>query len=185
MNITEDKKNFFYVVILILTLITVIVGAAFAIYTFLHSQEEGSSNVYTGTLALEYKSGTRIFLKSIYPSHDPKIDTEDNVYKNIFTIKNTGTLDGILRVIVDIRKNEFTNNALKYKLFSNDGNEIIKGDIPKEGNFEVASNILLPGNTESEFTLIIWLEETGENQNTEMRKTLLGAIKAEVNQKID
>ena len=60
MNINEEKKNFFYIILMILTLITVIIGAAFAIYTFLHSQKEGSTNVYTGTLSIEYKEGTKI-----------------------------------------------------------------------------------------------------------------------------
>ena len=185
MNITEEKKNFFYVIILILTLITVIIGAAFAIYTFLHSQTEGSSNVYTGTLSLEYKEGTRIYLKNIYPIYNPGIDATENVYKNVFRIKNTGTLDGILKVSIDIRKNEFEEESLKYKLFSSEGNELTTGNVPKSGTFEVVSNLLLESESTTEFTLIIWLKETGENQNNEMRKSLTGSIKAEANQKID
>ena len=56
----KDKKDLFYIVVLILTFVAVIVGATFAIYTFLHRQEEGSSAVYTGTLAIEYLSGNII-----------------------------------------------------------------------------------------------------------------------------
>ncbi len=185
MNINEEKKNFFYIVLMILTLITVIIGAAFAIYTFLHSQKEGSTNVYTGTLSIEYKEGTKIHLNNIHPIYNPTINSVDDVYRNTFKITNTGTLDGVLRINVEIRINEFTANALKYKVFSSEGNELTTGNVPKEGEFEVINNVLLPSENSIELTLLIWLEETGENQNIEMRKTLLGSVRADVSQKRD
>ena len=185
MNTTADKKNFFYITILILTLVAVIVGAAFAIYNFLHSQEEGSSTVYTGTLSIEYLSGNIINLHDIFPINDPKFETEENVYKNKFQVSNTGTLDGILTVNMEITKNQFSEGSLKYKLFNSEGELLTTGIVPRSGNVEIANSILLESEKSVEFTLIIWLEETGENQNQEMRKELVGLIKADANQKRD
>ena len=185
MNTTDDKKNFYYVAILILTLIAVIVGATFAVYNFLHSQKEGGSKVYTGTLAIEYFSGNIINLNEIFPTTDPEYDEENNVYKNKFKVTNTGTLDGILSVNVEIIKNEFSAGTLKYKLFNSEGEVITTGEIPKKDSIEIANSILLSATESAEFTLIIWLEESGENQNEEMRKELIGLIKADANQKRD
>lgn len=182
---TEEKKNFFYIVMMILTLVTVIIGAAFAAYTFLHSQKEGSSNVYTGTLSIQYKSGTKIRLKEIYPIKNPNLDTVDNVYRNSFSVTNTGTLDGVLRISIDISLNEFTSNSLKYKVYSGTGNELTTGSIPKEPTIEIINNVLLPSNNTSDFEVLIWLDETDEDQNIEMRKMLLGSIRADVSQKRD
>ena len=38
---SNDKKNFFYIVILILTLITMIVGITFALYSLMANPKEG------------------------------------------------------------------------------------------------------------------------------------------------
>ena len=185
MNSAEDKKNFFYITILILTLVAVIVGAAFAIYTFLHSQEEGSSTVYTGTLSIEYLSGNIINLHNIYPITKPRFETEENVYKNTFKVTNTGTLKAVIAIYLDINSNTFSEGALKYKIFNSEGEELITGDVPTEGSTEIANNILLEKESTAEFTLMIWLEETGDLQNEEMRKALTGSIRANANQKID
>lgn len=184
-NNPEEKKNLFYVVLLILTLVTVIIGAAFAAYTFLHSQKEGSSNVYTGTLVIEYQEGTRIYINNIFPTSDPQVTDTENIYKNNFRIKNNGILDGILRLNIEITRNEFVEGSLKYKLFSSSGVELIAGDVPTEGNFEIINNVLIESKSTVEFILAIWLDETGEIQNDEMGKMLVGNIRADVSQKLD
>ena len=65
-NNTADKKDIFYIIVLILTFITVIVGATFALYAFIFSQKEGTSAVYTGTLSIEYLSGNIIKVNDKY-----------------------------------------------------------------------------------------------------------------------
>ena len=84
MNNVANKKDFFYIIVLILTFITAIVGATFALYTFIFSQKEGSSAVYTGTLSIEYLSGEIISFNLLYPTEKPSMGTEKNVYKNNF-----------------------------------------------------------------------------------------------------
>lgn len=185
MNNTAGKKDFFYVVVLILTFIVVVIGATMAVYYFLHRQEEGSSYVYTGTLGIEYLSGEIINFHLLYPTYDPSFDEEDNVYKNNFRVTNTGTLDSVVTVNVDVNRNDFSDDVIMYKIFNVDGEELIKGKLNGTGKIEVADNIILEHGSLMEFTMVIWIQETGENQNKEMRKSLMGTIKVDANQKID
>lgn len=185
MNNTAEKKDFFYVIVLILTFIAVIVGAAFAIYTFLHRQEEGSSAVYTGTLSIEYLSGNIINCNLLYPTESPTYNETENVYKNSFKVTNIGTLDSIITVNVEINRNEFSDEVLKYKLFNSTGEEIETGNLSGTGEKKLTENISLPHDSETEFTLLVWIQETGENQNEEMKKNLNGTLKVDANQKIE
>ena len=172
-------------VVLILTFITVIVGATFALYAFIFSQEEGSSAVYTGTLSIEYLSGEIINFNLLYPTEKPTFDTEKNVYKNNFKVTNTGSLDSIIEIEIDIKENEFSNKTLRYSLYSDEENEIAEGYIEGNISSKIASNIILKNNETANYTLIIWLAENGENQNEEMKKSLTGLIRVDAVQKID
>ena len=185
MNNTAGKKDFFYIIVLILTFITVIVGATFALYTFIFNQEEGTSAVYTGTLSIEYLTGDIINCNLLYPTEKPTLETEKNVYKNKFRVKNTGSLDSKLEIIVEINNNEFSNKTLKFSLYNEKEEEISEGYIEGKISSTLASNIELKNNTTEEYTLIIWIAENGENQNKEMRKNLTGLIKVDASQKID
>ena len=185
MNKTADKKDLFYMIVLILTLVAVIIGATFAAYYFLHRQEEGSSTVYTGTLSIEYLSGNIIDFHLLTPTTDPTYEDTENVYKNNFKVTNTGSLESILTVNVDVNKNEFSDNIIMYKLYGAEGEEIQTGSFAGKGLTELVNNISLPSDTTVEYTLIIWLKETGLNQNEEMKKQLTGTIKVDAEQRID
>lgn len=185
MNNTANKKDIFYIIVLMLTFITVIVGATFALYAFIFSQEEGTSAVYTGTLSIEYLSGEIINFNLLYPTEKPTFDTENNVYKNKFKVTNTGSLDSLITIEIEIKENEFSNKTLQYSLYNGEETEVAEGYI--EGNYSstIASNIVLKNNETVDYTLIIWMTETGENQNKEMRKSLTGLIRVDAAQKID
>ena len=185
MNNTANKKDFFYIVILILTFIVVIIGATIAAFYFLNRQKEGSSSVYTGTLGIEYLSGEIIDFHLLYPTLEPSYEDTDNVYKNNFRVTNTGSLDSIITVSVDVNNNDFTDGVIFYKLFNGSGEELIKGNLNGEGKLEIANNIVLEHESVTEFTLMIWINETGVLQNEEMRKSLTGTIIVDANQKID
>ena len=185
MNSSANKKDFFYVVVLILTFITVVVGMTFAIYYWIFSQEEGSSAVYTGTLSIDYLSGNLIDFHLLYPSLEPDVNATENVYRNEFKITNTGTLDGIMQVSLDILINEFSNDTLKYILFDLDGNPLSTGYVNGTGDIVISNNVLIPGNTSQNYILIIWLNENFQEQNEEMKKYLTGSIAADAVQKKD
>lgn len=183
MNTTANKKDFFYIVVLILTFITVILGATFALYSLIFSHEEGSSAVYTGNLSIEYLSGDIINCNFLKPTEEVNLESNTNVYKNNFRVTNSGTLDSLLSVILEINKNEFSNNTVMYSLY--DGEELLIEDF-LHGNSEIIldNKILLKREDTKNFTLVIWLKENGENQNEEMRKNLIGQIRVDASQKI-
>ena len=180
-----NRKDFFYIVILILTFITVIVGTAFALYTFIFSQKEGTSAVYTGTLSVEYLSGNIIDCNYLYPVDNPKVTDEKNVYKNTFRVKNTGSLDSLLQIKININSNEFSSGTLMYSIYGTSGDELSNGYIEGSTSSIVANNIELKNNSSEEFTLIIWIKESGENQNSEMKKNLSGTIQVDASQKLN
>lgn len=182
---TRKKKDFFYIIILLLTLLVVIVGATIAAFYFLKQHDEGASNVYTGTLAISYLSGDLIDFNLLYPTYNPGYDTKEDVYRNTFKVKNMGTLDSVISVSVDINENEFSDDLIMYKFFNNDKEEISKGTFSGTGENVVASNVILEAEKEVEYTLVVWLKETGVNQNEEMRRNLTGKIKVDANQKVD
>lgn len=185
MNNTADKKDIFYIIVLILTFITVIVGTAFAIYSFIFSQKEGSSAVYTGTLSIEYLSGQIINCNLLYPTEKPDVNAEKNIYKNNFRIKNTGSLDSAVDISIQINQNEFSNGTLKYALYNSEDTELSEGFIQGETSSNIISNMTLENNATEEFTLLIWIAENGQNQNAEMKKNLTGLIKVDANQKLE
>ena len=60
MESSIKKKNLFYTIVLILTLIVMIVGATLAYYKLVASQKEDSTVLYTGTLQIQYLDGVYI-----------------------------------------------------------------------------------------------------------------------------
>lgn len=194
MNNTANKKDVFYIIVLILTFITVIVGATFAIYAFIFQQEEGTSAVYTGTLNIEYLSGEIISVGLLYPREKPNLDETHNVYKNNFKVTNTGSLDSVIEVFIDIKENQFSNKTLEYALYDEEGEEISTGYVEGRNSNSIANNIELKGYKINEdnkvyetktYTLLIWIRDNGENQNEEMKKILTGLIRVDAQQKIE
>lgn len=192
MNNTANKKDVFYIIVLILTFITVIVGATFAIYSFVFEQQKGVSAVYTGTLNIEYLSGEIISVGRLYPREKPSLDEKHNIYVNNFKVTNTGTLDSEIEVFIDIRENTFKfKDILEYSLYDEEGNEISSGYIDGKEQIKIASNIELKGYeineegikeyTTGSYTLLIWLNDNGKEQNDDMNKILTGQIRVEAN----
>lgn len=184
MNTTASKKDFFYIIVLILTFITVVIGATFAIYSLIFSHEEGSSSVYTGTLSIEYLSGEIINCNLLTPMEELILEDESNIYKNKFRVRNIGSLDSKISIVLEINTNEFSNETIMYSLYDDEG---LLAESFLEGSNELvlSRNIDLLHDETKNYTLIIWLKENGENQNKEMRKDLIGQIRVDASQKID
>lgn len=182
MNTAANKKDFFYIIVLILTFITVILGATFALYSLIFSHKEGSSAVYTGSLSIEYLSGDIIKCNFLKPMEKVRLDDDKNVYRNNFRVTNTGTLDSLLSVILEINENEFSNNTVMYSLYDDEG-LLIEDFLEGSSEIILDSKILLKREDTKNFTLVIWLKESGENQNEEMRKNLIGQIRVDASQK--
>ena len=194
LNNTANKKDIFYLVVLLLTFITVIVGATFALYAFVFKQEEGASAVYTGTLSIQYLSGEIISPHSMYPIEKPTIDTEKNVYKNEFKVTNHGSLNCLLDIKIEIKDNTFPyddkkkTGPLKYSLYNSNGGELSEGTIDNKSEiFTIADNITLEHNDFESFTLIIWIQnDPDKNQIKDVNgKILTGRIRVDAIQKVD
>lgn len=170
------KKNLFYMIVLILTLITLLVGVTLTYYKYLASQKEDSTVLYTGTLAIEYIDGVYIKDPELYPMDNVTYETTENVYRNNFAVTSTGTLDQTIWIDVDITENLFKENALKYAIFNSEGVEMTRGYVPQKGKFNIGSNLYLASNGTTKYTLIIWLDNTKYNQNFEMGTIVTGRI---------
>ncbi len=153
-----------------------IIGATLAYFKFVAGQKEESTVLYTGTLAIEYIDGVYIKDPELYPLNYVNYNTYQRVYRNSFAITSTGTLDQTIWVDVDITKNEFRENALKFVIFNSEGVEMTRGYVPQSGKFNIASNLYLASNATTTYTLIIWLDNTNYNQNFEMGNGVTGRI---------
>lgn len=206
MNNTANKKDIFYIIVLILTFITVIVGATFAIYSFVTEQKKGVSAVYTGTFTTQYINGDVIGGVGLYPREKPNLEETQNVHKNTFKISNTGSLDGrIDEIILEIYRNDFETKRLEsgtrnkniilyYSLYDKEKVEIATGKIggydikpieqgPSEVTIANNSNAMkIESNETEEYTLLIWLHDDGELQDEYKEKEFIGKIRAELYQ---
>lgn len=111
--------------------------------------------------------------------------TDDkNVYKNTFKVRNTGSLDSLLKININLNSNEFSDGTLMYSIYNSSGEELANGYIGRRDTTIIANDIELKNNSTEEFTLIIWIKESGENQNSEMKKSLNGTIQVDASQKL-
>ena len=178
----NNKKNVFYIISLILTLLVFVAASTFAYFSVVASREKDSTKIYTGTVMINYHQGDVIKGEKIVPSSDfdgskePNINTELNVYKNNFSVSNSGTLPVKLDISIDISNNEFSHNILKYILFDSNGGKLATGSIPKSDKLNIISNLYLKNNSNNNYTLTIWLEDNGTDQNIEQGRTFSGKI---------
>lgn len=175
---SQEKKKIFYLVVLVLTLITMLIGTVFGIYSLIASQKEDDTKLYTGTLQINYIDGVYIRNPELIPTKNVDFSTYKGVYRNNFQIASSGTLDQIINLDLEISKNEFIESALKYAIYNSKGNELASGFVPKTGKVNLASNMYLASGSIATYTLIIWLDNTNYNQNSEMGKIITGKINA-------
>lgn len=173
---SAEKKKVFYMIVLILTLVAMIIGATLAYFSLVSSQKEEGTILYTGTLEINYIDGVYIKNPTLYPLSNVNYYTYDNVYRNSFIVKSSGTLDQTLKIDLNISKNEFNEDALKYVIYNDKGYEMGQGYVPNSGSVNIANNMYLKSNDSARYTLIIWLDNTNYNQNFEMGNTVTGSI---------
>lgn len=173
---SNSKKTIFYFAVLILTLITLVIGVVFAIYSLFASQREEGTVLYTGKLEINYIDGTYIKNPKLYPKKSVTYSTTEDVYRNTFTIESTGNLDMTMRVDLDVAANGFESNALKYVIYNNSGQALKNGYVVKSGIMTLVDNVYLPVDGEATYTLIIFLDDKEYNQNFEFGKTITGKI---------
>ena len=136
MESSESKKRIFYMIVLILTLLTMIIGATLAYFSLIASQKEEGTVLYTGKLEINYIDGVYIKNPELFPLDTPNYNTTKGVYRNSFKVASSGTLDQTISLEIEIGVNEFSESALKYIIFNDKGEKITSGDMPKTGKKE-------------------------------------------------
>ena len=176
MESSESKKSIFYMIVLILTLITMIIGATLAYFKLLSSQKEEGTVLYTGKLEINYIDGVYIRNPELMPMKEPNYNTYKDVYRNSFAVSSSGTLEQTISLELEVTTNEFRDGAMRYVVFNDKGQKITTGYIPKSGKVTLASDMYLEATGTAKYTLIIWLHNTNYNQNFEMGNTIVGKI---------
>ena len=178
MENSKNKKDIFYFVVLILTLITMTIGITFTYFSMIAKEKDDGTRIQTGTLAINYIEGKTINTYALMPINEPTLNTKYSVYKKEFYVSSTGTLDQTLDLYINITKNEFSPNALKYALYNSLNRKIADGYIPVEAGEKILmrSGVYLKNNTTEKFTVLIWLQENNQNQDHEMGNTFIGGF---------
>lgn len=180
----ENKKNIFYTAMLVLTLIITLIGTVYALGILMKSQEEGSSAIYTGTLAIDYITGREVNC-SLMPMYTPADVDAFGAYTNTFSITSSGTLNSIVKIDLEINRNEFPNEYIRYALYNENKEIISHGNINGTSTITLAKNVLIKTTETATYTLQIWLEETGEDQTAYMKKHVTGKINVDAIQEIE
>lgn len=178
-----DKKNMYYVIMLVMTLIIMLIGVTFALYGMLKSAKEDSTKLYTGKIEINYKDGTYIKNPNLWPTTEPSYQTTSNkVYKNSFSVISSSTIDQTIDVKLNVNINEFTPEVIKYSLYNSKGDKLNTGTVPNNGSITLLSNNYLAKDAVADYTLIIWLDEKNYNQNNEQGKKLQASIEVNAQQ---
>ena len=178
MDSSRSKKNdIFYLILLVFTLITMIIGITFTSFMLFTTEKEDDTRVETGSIAINYIDGKDINTYALLPISEPNLNTKYSTYKKNFAITSSGsTIDQNFDIYIDVANNEFSNNALGFILYDANGNVVSRGTIPSSGRVLVASSISLKSNETLNYTLLIWLQDNNDNQDYEQGKSFTGGF---------
>lgn len=153
-----------------------IIGVTFTYMSLLAKEEDDSTVIKTGILSVKYIDGPDINAFSLVPMKEANLDTKDFVYKKKFSVYSDGTLEQNFDIFVDVNKNEFEDNFLIYSLYNKNGQKISSGYLPKSGTLQILSNEYLNVEETKDYTLLIWLKENNQDQNSEQLKKFKAAL---------
>lgn len=178
MNDSKSKKDIFYFILLILTMITMVVGITFTYFSMIASEKEDSTKVQVGSLSINYIDGKAIDTYALLPINEPTLNTKYSVYKKKFSVSSDGTLDQTLDLYINVTKNEFADGALKFAIYNSSNRKMATGYIPNTEGAKVlmASGVYLQNNSTEDFTVLIWLQENNQNQDYEQGKIFVGGF---------
>lgn len=178
MDSSRSKKNdIFYLILLVFTLITMIIGITFTSFMLFTTEKDDDTRVETGSIAINYIDGKDINTYALLPISEPNLNTKYSTYKKNFAITSSGsTIDQNFDIYIDVANNEFSNNALGFILYDANGNVVSRGTIPSSGRVLVASSISLKSNETLNYTLLIWLQDNNDNQDYEQGKSFTGGF---------
>jgi len=167
----------------VVSLLLITIGLSFAYFTSNITNTEDSTTIHAsgGVMNIHYDGGENINTPNIFPSNIPF------AIKNFTLTGKSTTNDNInYHIILVIEENTFTNNAITYKLISNnrDNNGVIAPSTNELGITTGSQEIFLgDGTFESPvdndvhlYTLELYFPDTVKNQNEDMNKTFRAYI---------
>lgn len=168
-----SSKDIFYLVILIISLIIMVSSVTIAYFALVASQNKDDTKIYTGSLVINFIDGQIINSPKFIPRNEPNtIDDIENCYVSNFEVESAGSLDQTIDIYMEIINNEFDRNAIKYVLFDEFGNKLTTGAIADASQVYISSGEYLASGETKKYTLMLYLEETGVNQDDQQGKKL-------------
>lgn len=181
----KEKNKIIYISLLFLLLILLIIGITYAYFNLTLTQEKDDTKIYSGNLAIEYVDGDVINNPKLKPVINPSLKNNNGVYIKSFKVYPSGNFDQNIDISLKINKNTFSEGTLNYILYNNVGVKVSSGMLSQSGNITIGDDIYMEKGIEKEFKILIWLKETGTNQNSEQGKEIIAAIELNGVQVVD
>ena len=157
-NKTNNKNTYAQIVVLGITLLVILLGASYGFLSSLNVSKN-KTEVVSGTLTIEYEDSNNINLGNASPLTD---EEGMKLTPYIFTIKNTGTLDGKYNVSLDEKDgNTLDKRYIKYSVKESDGEWSTPAYL-NTGLLLTSSKIIKSGE-EVTYQLKMWLDEKAGN----------------------
>ena len=175
MNIKFNKKEKIILVVYLFVILILGAGITYSFFLLADRAKEDSTKVYAGKLDVNYIEGSQVIADILYPIPEPNSNVEKDVYKNRFTVSSEGTLEQNISINFQVSRNEFSKDAIKYALYDGDGTKLATGYL-NQGMVTLIDNLYFKEVESRDFVLILWLQETPEDQSIEQGNKLAGRI---------
>ena len=137
MESSKNRRDIFYLILLVLTLITMLVGITFTYFSLLSSEKEDSTRIKTGTISINYVDGREINTYLLLPIDEPNLDIKYSVYKKMFTVSSSGTLDQNIYLYIGGNNVSGFEVDEKYYSITSDEYYVLDAGIKNEGDVKV------------------------------------------------
>lgn len=174
MNIKYTRKEKILIISYLVMIVFLGLGISFSYFLLADSADKDSTRVYAGRLDVSYIQGNELD-EILYPIPEPDFNTTEKVYRNRFAVSTEGTLEQNVAISFNILSNQFSNDMIRYALYTSNGNKLSTGYL-NEGLELLIDNLYFKPVESREFVLMVWLEEKPFEQAGEMGCKLLGRI---------
>lgn len=170
-KIDTDKKIFFVVVLLLLVFG---IGKTYAYFSA--KSNTSTETVTTATYDLKVDNNAILRAENIVPIASSDITTKATELGFTITNKGTGSMNTKIS-LTNITMSEGLKVAdFKWGLYSDD-TKIVDGNFLNTGDsIELANNIVIDKDEVKNYKLYIWIEDTGNPQNTLQSSSFEGKI---------
>lgn len=175
MKIKYTKKEKILIIFYLFMILFLGFGITFSYFLLADAAEKDSTRVYAGRLDVNYIQGDTINTERLYPIPTADFYTTKNIYRNKFYVSSDGTLEQTVQIGFNVIKNQFSDDMIKYKLYTENGEEVSTGYI-NQGFTVLVDNLYFEPVESRAYILLLWLEEKPFDQTQEMENKLSGRI---------